>query len=194
MSLIAGSIKSILAVKLKTRHDSYTDQVSRIFVAKMFIVASLVLGVDWFQDTVQCITPSTITELKSKFVHSACWIQGFYVYPEMENYMKQSGYYGIPEAIEVDGILNGTKHLCGTKMKLIMFPTKKCVPMERYYFTQYQWMPFCVASLAMLFYAPYIIFRLVNADMISLRLNIRHIQVCMLMLYISFININRVST
>ena len=178
MSLITANIKSILSVKFKSRHDSYTDQVSRIFAAKIFIAASLVMGVDWFQDTVQCILRKE-TDLKSKFVHSSCWIQGFYIYPQMENHMKKSGYYGIPEAIETDGIMNGTSYLCTTKMKFFNgIYNADCIPMERYYFTQYQWMPFYVASLSILFYLPYILFRLVNTDIISLRLNIRHLQVC----------------
>ena len=32
-----GSIKDILSIKIKTRHDSYTDQFIRIFMSKMFI-------------------------------------------------------------------------------------------------------------------------------------------------------------
>jgi len=75
MSLIANNIKSILAIKIKTRHDSYTDQYMRIFMVKMFIVSSLVMGVDWFHDNVSCMVPQS-SSLKPNFIHSACWIQG----------------------------------------------------------------------------------------------------------------------
>ena len=75
MSFIANNIKAILEIKIKTRHDSYTDQFSRIFMVKMFIISSLVIGIDWFHDTVACIVPNS-SDLSSKFVHSACWIQG----------------------------------------------------------------------------------------------------------------------
>lgn len=36
------------------------------------------------------------------------------------------------------------------------------------YFLQYQWLPFYVASLAALYYVPYILFKMVNADILSL--------------------------
>lgn len=78
MSLIANNIKGILAIKIKTRHDSYTDQYCRIFMVKMCIVSSLVMGVDWFHDKVSCMVPAR-TDLKDSFIHSACWIQGFNV-------------------------------------------------------------------------------------------------------------------
>ena len=75
MSLITNNIKSILNIKIKTRHDSYTDQYLRIFMVKMCVVSSLVMGVDWFHDTVSCMVPQK-SDLKPNFIHSACWIQG----------------------------------------------------------------------------------------------------------------------
>ena len=44
-----------------------------------------------------------------------------------------------------------------------------CTPMSKQYYLQYQWMPFYVASLAILVYMPYVLFRIVNTDMVSLR-------------------------
>ena len=41
--------------------------------------------------------------------------------------------------------------------------------MTRQYYLQYQWMPFYIASLSILFYMPYIIFRIINTDIISLK-------------------------
>ena len=52
-----GSIKDILSIKIKHRHDSYTDQFCRIFMSKMFIISALVMGVDFFNDKVSCIVP-----------------------------------------------------------------------------------------------------------------------------------------
>ena len=113
MAFMAGNIKSLLAIKIKARHDSYSDQFSRIFAAKMFVVASLVMGIDWFHDTVSCIIPKD-TNLEKDYVHSACWITGFYVYPELEKVMKSSSYYGIPKHIQIDGFKNGTTKICQT--------------------------------------------------------------------------------
>ena len=39
----------------------------------------------------------------------------------------------------------------------------------RMYFTQYQYMPFYIASLAILYYLPYVVFRAVNSDVIALK-------------------------
>ena len=77
MSLITDNIKSILELKIKTRHDGYTDQFSRIFMSKIFIISSLVMGVEWYHDTVSCMVPSS-SDLSDGFVRSACWIQGNY--------------------------------------------------------------------------------------------------------------------
>nr|XP_004208200.2 innexin inx3 [Hydra vulgaris] len=171
MSLITGSIKSILTIKIKHRHDSFSDQISRIFVAKMFLVASLVVGVDWFHDTVFCVLPKN-SKMSENFVHSACWIQGFYIYPQMESFVNESAYHGIPQYVELDGISNEGNFLCKTVKKLYKRNTN-CNPMERHYFAHFQWMPFYIASLAVLFYVPYFLFRIVNSDLISLQLHMK---------------------
>jgi hypothetical protein len=44
-----------------------------------------------------------------------------------------------------------------------------CKPMEKQYYLQYQYMPFLTASFAMLFYLPYIVFKITNTDLISLK-------------------------
>lgn len=166
MSLIANNIKSILAIKIKPRHDSYTDQFCRIFMPKMFIISCLVMGVDWFHDTVACMVPKD-SHLSGSFVHSACWIQGFYVFPEMMNRLEECNYYGIPKNMNQDGQLeNGD--LCETMTRQGM-SNPDCKPMTKRYYLQFQWMPFYIASLALLFYMPYVLFRIVNTDMISLR-------------------------
>lgn len=167
MAFMAGNIKSLLAIKIKARHDSYSDQFSRIFAAKMFVVASLVMGIDWFHDTVSCIIPKD-TNLEKDYVHSACWITGFYVYPELEKVMKSSSYYGIPKHIQIDGFKNGTTKICQTADQS-GDKKKSCVPLKQYFFAQYQWMPFFIGSLSLLFYLPYIMFRIVNTDFISLK-------------------------
>ncbi|XP_047132006.1 uncharacterized protein LOC124811021 [Hydra vulgaris] len=172
MSLITGSIKSILSIKIKHRHDSYSDQISRIFVAKSFMVASLVIGVDWFRDNVFCTLPKN-SIINEDFVHKACWIQGFYIYPQMENYADRSAYYGIPQYVEIDGIRKDNMDLCKTRKKLYELD-KMCTPMEKYYFSHYQWMPFYMASLSTLFYLPYVLYRLINADIISLRQHLKN--------------------
>ena len=117
--------------------------------------------------TVSCIIPKD-TNLEKDYVHSACWITGFYVYPELEKVMKSSSYYGIPKHIQVDALINGTTKSCQTDDQF-GGKQKFCVPLKQYFFAQCQWMPFFIGSLSLLFYFPYIMFRIVNTDFISLK-------------------------
>lgn len=183
MAFMAGNITALLSIKIKARHDDYTDQVSRIIVVKILIVSSLVMGVDFFHDTISCLPP--INNHKShvippKFIQSACWIKGFYVYPDLP--IQDSVYYGIPIALVTDGVSSRDHTPCSTKGVFLERKKRKthCAPLKKRYMRQYQWMPFFIASIALLFYMPYIVFRVVNTDMISLRANIndqvRHIS------------------
>lgn len=166
-----GSIKDILSIKIKVRHDSYTDQFCRIFMSKMFIISALVMGVDFFNDKVSCIVPKT-SNLGSDFVHSACWIQGFYIYAEMSDRLQESGYYGIPKEIDYDGI-DKYGRLCSTQQKGSYRLNYNCEAMTKVFYLQFQWMPFFIASLALMQYFPYLLFRIVNTDIISLKSSLK---------------------
>ena len=161
MSLITGSIKDILSIKLKSRQDAYTDQFSRIFMTKMFIISALIMSVDFFNDKVSCIESNS--KMSSEFVHSACWIRGFYTFAELKNCTKQCGYFGIPQDIQMDG-KNKKDVLCDTKKE-----GNDCLPMTKQFFLQYQYFPFYIASLAVFYFIPYIFFRAVNSDIMSLK-------------------------
>lgn len=93
MSLISGSIKDVLSIKIKYRHDGCTDQFSRIFMVKMFLISSLVMSIEFFNDTVSCIVAEQ-ESMSKEFVHSACWIQGFYIYEELRYQSRETSYYG----------------------------------------------------------------------------------------------------
>ena len=43
-SLISDSFKDVVTVKIKERHDDFTDQYTRIFIVKMLILSTLVTG------------------------------------------------------------------------------------------------------------------------------------------------------
>ena len=47
-----------------------------------------------------------------------------------------------------------------------------CTPLTRVYYSQYQYMPFYIASLAVFYYVPYIMYRVVNSDVIALKKDI----------------------
>ena len=87
MSMITGNIKSLLKIKFKARHDNYTDQYNRIFMVKMAMISSMILGLNWFKDTITCIIPGT-AGIDKGYVNQACWIQGtvlvfFYLFSKL---------------------------------------------------------------------------------------------------------------
>ena len=55
--MVATDIKSMLSISIKSRHDSYTDQYNRIFMVKLLLVSSLIMGISWFQDSINCMVP-----------------------------------------------------------------------------------------------------------------------------------------
>ena len=174
MASMTRSLKDILSIKIKARHDGYTDQFNRLFMTKIFIIASVVMGVDYFNDRVSCFTPEK-WELSSEFVHAACWISGFFVYKELTDMTEQAEldqtiYYGIPHRLTDDGISNIKRtcqvHLARGKSRP---PGQTCQAMTRVYYLQYQWMPFYIAALGILYYMPYIFFRIANTDLVSLK-------------------------
>jgi len=166
MSLLGESISALVAIKIKRRYDTFTDQYNRIFMVKMTILFSAFIGFNYFQDKVSCIV-ANVNGMDGGFVGSACWIQGFYVFDEMRDRLDESGYYGIPKNMDYDGI-NPLGQLCSTVDRALDKVTE-CRPMQRLYYLQYQYMPFFTASLAFFFYLPYILFKTVNFDIISLR-------------------------
>ena len=169
--VVVRAVKDILSIKIKTRHDSYTDQFSRLFMTKMLLIASLLMSFDYFSDRVSCMVHKE-SHLSKDFIHSACWISGFYIYKEMTDPSQfwQSGYYGIPRRPDFDGIADTISHkfhLCQVKDQFHL--NKECRPMTRVYYLHYQWLPFYIGALAVLYYLPYIGFRIVNVDLISLK-------------------------
>lgn len=52
-----------------------------------------------------------------------------------------------------------------------------CMPMTKTFYLQYQWFPFYVAVIGFLYYLPYILFRFVNSDLISLKTSIKSVEV-----------------
>ena len=75
MSGLTGNIKSLLKIQIKSRHDSFTDQFHRIFMFKVCMAASLLLGLTSFKDTVNCIVPKD-GKIDKDYVNQACWING----------------------------------------------------------------------------------------------------------------------
>lgn len=163
---IAGDVKDMLSISRKQRHDSYTDQFSRVFMMKMMMVGVLFVGMNWYADDINCIIPGALG-IDGGFVKQACWINGLYVYEDIQVHEGQIGYYGIPREISNDGKY-AKGMLCKTQNQDGLKDTD-CKPMKKTFFLQYQYMVFYVAMLAGLYYSPYLIFGLVNIDLVSLK-------------------------
>lgn len=109
---------------------------------------------------------------------------GFYVFDEMRQRLDESGYYGIPKNMDYDGI-NPLGQLCSTVDRALDQVTE-CRPMKRLYYLQYQYMPFFTASLAFFFYLPYILFKTVNFDVISLKESLKEEEMTTDQIYSSY--------
>lgn len=157
-------------------------------MTKVFVICTLLTCLDWFHDTFNCLPPISTSseemsqvELPKEYLASVCWINGIYMYPELHVHMDKSSFYGIPSSLDYDGLLNLPKSaghasgMCRTtpKFSSSSHTDKSCKKMEKLYFTQYQWMPFLVGTLGIFFYVPYMLFRIINTDMVSLRNSIR---------------------
>ena len=94
-------------------------------------------------------------------------VVGFFIYEEMKSRLSQSGYYGIPRNMDYDG-LNSLGQLC-TVLDRSRDNGGHCVPMEKVFYLQYQYMPFFVAALSVFFYAPYLAFGFTNSDLVQLK-------------------------
>ena len=72
------------------------------------------------------------------FVSQTCWIQGVYVYRELQDRIDDVAYFGIPKDIALDGFLDNTdnKELCQLEPKLGKMPSENCKPMHKTFFLQ----------------------------------------------------------
>ena len=166
---ITDSIKQILSIQIKPRIDSYTDQYSRIFMVKLSMVGALLVGLNWYSDKITCVQPGALG-VSEVFVGQACWINGLYIFRELRYRNDEVAYYGMPRDIRMDGVYrDGT--LCATFDTSLRF-NSKCKPMTKTFYLEFQYMTFVLAGLGVFYYAPYMCFRLVNQDMVSLKLSV----------------------
>jgi len=167
MAMVATDIKAMLSIQIKSRPDSYSDQYNRLFMLKLLLVASLIMGISWFTDSINCIVPDN-HKIDGGFVSATCWIQGFYIFTDLWNRTDETSYYGVTKDINMDGRL-ATGELCPMNPKLRRHVVEGCEPMEKTFFLQYHYMPFLVAAMIIPYYIPYIIHRTVNRDLINLK-------------------------
>ncbi|XP_065674591.1 innexin inx3 isoform X1 [Hydra vulgaris] len=163
--VVVRALKDILKIKIKNRHDDACDQFSRLFMTRVLLIASFLTGFNYFSDKISCIIPPG-SNLSQDFVHSACWISGFYIYEEMKNKLSMSSYYGIPQKITHEGLTEDEK-LCFVRD--IYGRDPECMPMTKIFYLQYQWLPFYIGTISLLYYMPYIFYSIVNTDIISLK-------------------------
>ena len=93
----------IISWKTKPRYDSASDHYTRIFMPKLFLLASFIMAFSYFNDKLNCMVSNRL-DMSREFVQETCWIQGFYVYHDMHTRLNLSSYYGIPEDMGYDGI------------------------------------------------------------------------------------------
>jgi len=164
MSLVTGTLAPLVKIKFKPRCDDYTDQFNRILMVKLSMVACVVLGLHWFKDTLNCIMPDN-SGIDGGFVTQACWIRGLYTYDGIDEINgKELRYYGIPKQLRYDG--RRGSEFCKSDGE---DAEEGCDPLHKTFYKQYQWFPFYMGAIALLYYVPYIFYRWVNGDLISLK-------------------------
>jgi len=140
-------------------------------MVKIMLIGALLVGLNWYSDKITCIIPGALG-IDGGFVSSACWINGLYVYEEIRYHADEMGYYGIPRAINQDGIFKDSGLTCATRDSSNR-KVEGCTPMEKTFFLQYQYMTFFLLAMALIYYAPYMLFRKNNEDMHSLKGSIK---------------------
>jgi len=170
--VLADDLITLVKVSVKTRADTFTDQFNRIFVMKICFVSAMVMSVSYFKDSMNCIVHEE--KIDTDFVASACWIQGLYVYKEIyESNHPESYHFGMPRRISHDGITPSGK-LCPTiTAEGIYQDPEECKPMTKMFFLQYQYMPFYICVIGMLYYMPYLLYLACNDDMTSLHATVK---------------------
>lgn len=162
---LVNEFKQILSIRIKTRQDSFFDHYTRILLPKILLMSSLVIGMNWFTDEVTCLLPSYVS-FSSTFVSDACWINGFYIYRSLTNTsLNEIGYYGIPIDSKFDGMYKNGR-LCSS-IDHNGIRDEHCLIMEKTFYLQYQWFPFLLISLMLLFYLPRVMFKWNNEDLVS---------------------------
>ena len=135
----------------------------------MAMISSMIVGLNWFKDTITCVIPGT-AGIDKGYDHQACWIEGFYIYKQLAQVNGDMRYYDLPNALAENGV-KPDGSLCDADK------VEKCTPMEKTCYFQYQWFPFYVAAMRFFFYLPYIFFRYINTDHISLKGTIKAVEV-----------------
>ena len=72
--------------------------------------------------------------------------------------------------LHLDGVEEDDKNVfCRQISRVTEIRNTHCRPLTKIYYVQYQYFPFYIASLAIAFYIPYLIFGVINGDMMNLK-------------------------
>ena len=77
MAMAATDLKDMLSIEIKSRPDSYSDQYNRLFMLKLLLVCSLIMGISWFTDSINCIVPGVcfILQVWNQRIHVAICVK-----------------------------------------------------------------------------------------------------------------------
>lgn len=92
------------------------------------------------------------------------------MFEELKDTPNYKGYYGLPNRLghngtEVKPGRDGVINTCVTNSD----NHASCKPMKKLFYLQFQWFPFYMAGLALLYYLPYIMHQFVNSDLLSFK-------------------------
>ena len=55
MAFVASDLKNLFKIKFKIRYDPLTDRYNRMFMVKLLIACTIITGLNWYTDKVNCI-------------------------------------------------------------------------------------------------------------------------------------------
>lgn len=166
-----GNIKDFITIKTKSRADNPLDQYHRMIKPRIYMVISLVFLGLWLTDKINCSNEEKYNAPGS-YTSGTCVTRGFYIYQEMlDKFRYHSGFYGIPDDLTYDGVsING--ELCSMKKKY-NDPKSMCKPMKKIYFRYHIFLPWFIMCLAPISFLPYILYKFVAKELVSLRREIK---------------------
>ena len=69
---VAADMKSLFQVTRKKRFDSLTDQYQRIFMVKLLLACSIITGLAWYGDKINCVNPGKYVCINTVAVWFPC--------------------------------------------------------------------------------------------------------------------------
>lgn len=66
---VTTELKALFQISKKSRFDTFTDQYHRLFMVKLLLACTLIVGLSWYGDKINCVMPGTVICFFNEFLH-----------------------------------------------------------------------------------------------------------------------------